>query len=327
MNTPTYLGKLELFDGLRNRETLDQRIFPMERRRMGQPAAQSCTSILTECLPVAKSRSFKLVYDAEAIFSDRIRQKIGAWMAPSPRLLLLDEIALAQSADTVVVVSDKRQQDNAPIRRALGARDRISALTLSHFDRIRRAPAHSCLSGACTAPTIRTPTPFDTSVVKCGRACSRRRTQPSSSPGYGTDESAGRPRAVPRSASSERRRTCGHSTRRHASSWCPPAMPQACPSKLTRLQRSVCRWWFRTSSQRQINWRDGIDYLVGADAERFAEQCIRLYGDEALWEELRANALQRVIDELSPEAFEDSVRSVLNEVVPTVIPREFNTSD
>ena len=65
---------------------------------------------------------------------------------------------------------------------------------------------------------------------------------------------------------------------------------------------------------RQMKWRDGIDYLVADSADAFAQQCSRLYSDAALWETLRTNALQRVIDELSPDAFEKSVRSVLDEV-------------
>ncbi len=65
---------------------------------------------------------------------------------------------------------------------------------------------------------------------------------------------------------------------------------------------------------RQMKWRDGIDYLVADNAEAFAQQCIRLYSDEGLWETLRANALKRVIDEHGPDTFEKSVRSVLNEV-------------
>jgi glycosyltransferase involved in cell wall biosynthesis len=39
-----------------------------------------------------------------------------------------------------------------------------------------------------------------------------------------------------------------------------------------------------------------------------------LIAAEGLWEELRANALQRIVEELSPEAFEKNVRSVLHEV-------------
>jgi glycosyltransferase involved in cell wall biosynthesis len=64
---------------------------------------------------------------------------------------------------------------------------------------------------------------------------------------------------------------------------------------------------------RQMQWRDGIDYLVAGDADTFAQQCSRLYSDAALWQTLRTNALQRVIDELSPDAFAESIRSVLNE--------------
>ena len=64
----------------------------------------------------------------------------------------------------------------------------------------------------------------------------------------------------------------------------------------------------------QMKWRDGVDYLVAGDAETFAQQCSRLYNDPALWETLRANALQRVIEELSPGAFRKSIQSVLDAV-------------
>ena len=65
---------------------------------------------------------------------------------------------------------------------------------------------------------------------------------------------------------------------------------------------------------RQMSWQGDADYLVGLNADAFAAQCIRLYGDQTLWATLRANALQRVADELSPDAFAKRIDSVLQEV-------------
>ena len=61
----------------------------------------------------------------------------------------------------------------------------------------------------------------------------------------------------------------------------------------------------------QIQWGDGIDYVASNDLDQMAECCIRLYGDQQLWESLCANSLVRVKAELSPEAFSNSLRAVL----------------
>ena len=56
---------------------------------------------------------------------------------------------------------------------------------------------------------------------------------------------------------------------------------------------------------RQMEWNHGVDYFAANDGDEFAEYCIRLYGDEPLWERFRSNSLARVRAELSPAAFAD----------------------
>ena len=54
------------------------------------------------------------------------------------------------------------------------------------------------------------------------------------------------------------------------------------------------------------------------NADAFATQFSRLYGDAALWETLRAEALQCVVDKFSPDVFENSVPLLLVEWLPIV---------
>lgn len=61
----------------------------------------------------------------------------------------------------------------------------------------------------------------------------------------------------------------------------------------------------------QLGWIDGRDVLSGADAETFAKHCASLYTDSTLWKKLRQNALERVGDECSPNAFKSTIRDVV----------------
>jgi GT2 family glycosyltransferase len=65
----------------------------------------------------------------------------------------------------------------------------------------------------------------------------------------------------------------------------------------------------------QANWRDGHDLLAASDAKGFAEACTRLYRDEALWTQIRTNALDRCAADCSPEAFRRSVGVILDMIV------------
>jgi hypothetical protein len=65
----------------------------------------------------------------------------------------------------------------------------------------------------------------------------------------------------------------------------------------------------------QLRWNHGTEYFAAGADDQMAKYCVRLYQDESLWQRLRDNSLTRVAAELSPAAFADGLRSVLNEVV------------
>ena len=64
---------------------------------------------------------------------------------------------------------------------------------------------------------------------------------------------------------------------------------------------------------RQLGWSDGDQLLVGDTPRAFADQCIRLYNDAAIWERIRTNALDRVRVECSLESFEAALKAILDE--------------
>ncbi len=65
--------------------------------------------------------------------------------------------------------------------------------------------------------------------------------------------------------------------------------------------------------RRQMNWEDGQDLLSvdGDHPERFAQQIIALYQDEALWQQIRAGALERLRRENSRERYVEAIERIL----------------
>ena len=66
---------------------------------------------------------------------------------------------------------------------------------------------------------------------------------------------------------------------------------------------------------RQMQWGHGTDYFAAEDLDKMAEYCVRLFGDEQLWEGFRAKGLARVRAELSPVAFAKELKRVLADVM------------
>ena len=56
----------------------------------------------------------------------------------------------------------------------------------------------------------------------------------------------------------------------------------------------------------QLVWEDGIQCGVGADAEAFADRCIRLHEQEEVWRKIRDAGIAAIERECSPELFESS---------------------
>lgn len=61
----------------------------------------------------------------------------------------------------------------------------------------------------------------------------------------------------------------------------------------------------------QLGWVHEQDLLVADSPEDFAEQCVRLYTDEALWNRLRTSAAERIQKECSRAAFIENVRAII----------------
>ncbi|MGD1808130.1 glycosyltransferase [Dapis sp. BLCC M126] len=61
----------------------------------------------------------------------------------------------------------------------------------------------------------------------------------------------------------------------------------------------------------QLEWKHETELLVGDDKINFAQQCVKLYQDSALWNELRKNAMKRVETECSPKFFSEILKSIL----------------
>ena len=67
---------------------------------------------------------------------------------------------------------------------------------------------------------------------------------------------------------------------------------------------------------RQAGWQDGQDMLCAdvTDPAAFAAQVVRLYQDQALWDTVRDNALQRVAREHAPQDYRTRVAEIMAEV-------------
>ncbi len=61
----------------------------------------------------------------------------------------------------------------------------------------------------------------------------------------------------------------------------------------------------------QLGWESGVHLLAEDAADAFADACVRMYTDAALWESARANALARVGTDCSPQRFVQTMRSVV----------------
>jgi len=63
---------------------------------------------------------------------------------------------------------------------------------------------------------------------------------------------------------------------------------------------------------RQLAWKNEDQLLVGEDAKHFAEQCVHLYTNEALWGHIRDSALIKIRSEHSKEVFRQTLEHILS---------------
>jgi glycosyltransferase involved in cell wall biosynthesis len=302
--------EIELFDGLRNRAALTKDYCRCsDIVWISRP--HNLHVFMTQCLAGASTRHFRLIYDAEAIFSERAQQKQALGGPSADAVEPYHEFALARSADTVVVVSesDRLAMLQSGVRSVHVVGFQLSPSPASTGFAQRRTflfvggvhgsdnPNADSIRYFCRAiwPTVQKATGASLVVA-----------------GYGTDQVLGdlNSSTVRVLGAQENLRPVYEQARAFV---VPTRYAAGLPFKAYEAAAFGVPLVVSDIIARQMKWRDGIDYLVAGDADTFAQKCSRLYSDEALWQTLRANALQRVIDELSPDAFAKSIRSVLNE--------------
>ena len=302
--------EIELFDGLRNRAALvKDHCRCADLVWVSRP--HNLHVLLTQCLAGAGPRNFRLIYDAEAIFSERAQQKQALGEPSADEDGPYDEFALARSADTVVVVSENDKTamlqsgvhsvhvvgfQFSPSPTSTGFAQRRTFLFVGGVHGSDNPNADS-IRYFCRAiwPAVQKATGASLIVA-----------------GYGTDQVLGdlNSSTIKVLGAQENLRPLYEEARAFV---VPTRYAAGLPFKAYEAAAFGVPLVVSDIIARQMKWRNGIDYLVAGDADTFAQQCSQLYNDEALWQTLRANALQRVIDELSPDAFAESIRSVLNE--------------
>ncbi len=64
----------------------------------------------------------------------------------------------------------------------------------------------------------------------------------------------------------------------------------------------------------QLDWTPGQDLLTATTAEEFADACATLYSDQAMWERIRASALERCAADFSLSKFHDTVAEIVRSI-------------
>ena len=62
----------------------------------------------------------------------------------------------------------------------------------------------------------------------------------------------------------------------------------------------------------QLQWQHEKELLIGEDAKCFAEQCVRLYQDEALWQSVQEAGLTAVEKDCSDSKFQEELKALFN---------------
>ena len=309
--------EVELFDGFRLRQRLIDEYMPCaDVVWVSRP--HNLKLLLTEHRSALTTRKFALVYDAEAIFSQRTRDQtlLLGETAKSQDILEPsgpeEEFDLAKAADSVVVVSepDRLAMLQAGVRSVHVLGHRMSIVpTVSAFPQrdtfLFVGAVH--WRGNPNADSIRY---FcDTTWAKIHRATGATLIVA----GYGTEllSSEISDPTVRILGAQDDLRPLYEKARVFV---VPTRYAAGLPFKAHEAAAFGVPLVVSDVIARQMNWTHEIDYYAAADPDEFAGCCTRLYCDEMLWQRFRANALARARNELSPESFAASVKLIVNEL-------------
>jgi len=310
--------EIEAFDGFRFRKKLVQEY--MGCADVVWISRPHNLKLLRQQFPdLFSSRKFGLVYDSEAIFAPRSRARKQLHSDAPEQMSLLDpvdldeEIALAKSADVVIVVSDADRD----VMREAGVR---CVHVVGHALRANPTPAafeqRDCFLfiGAMhgtdnpNADSIRyfyhelwskVHRETGASFLLAGYGTEQLRTE-ISDPSFqvlGAQDNLLDLYDRARVVLVPTRYAAGIPFKAHE------AAAQGVPMVVSPLIAS------------QLRWNHESDYLAAGDLGQMADLCIRLYRDRDTWNSIRANSLDRVAAELSPAAFSKALCRVLEEAI------------
>ena len=315
--------EVELFDGFRFRQKLvDEYIPAADVLWVSRP--HNLKLLLGGGLLARPGRRFGLIYDAEAIFSQRdlARERVLGKSDTARSELepngLEDELSLAAVADAVVVVSeaDRQVMLRSGVRsvHVIGHRIAISPTTSPFLER----------NSFLFVGSVHGPDNPNADSIRdfCRRqwpAIHRTTGAPLVIAGYGTE-------LLQNEIIDPSVRILGVQDdlrplyERARVFIVPTRFAAGLPFKAHEAAGYGVPLVVSPLIAGQMQWTHEEDYFAANSADQMAEYCVRLYSDLSLWERIREGGLARVRVELSPEAFADSLRAILEEVM--VVPAQ-----
>ena len=318
--------EVELFDGVRFRQTLIDEYMPcMDVVWISRP--HNLKLLLKEHRLALTARKFFLVYDAEAIFSQRTEGRahvLGKEANNSESDLeptgLEEELSLAKLADAVTVVSEADRQvmlqSGVPAVHVVGHSISLTPTSSSFEERDSFLfvgsvhgldnPNADSLRDFCNTQWARIHQATGTHLIVAG---------------YGTE-------SMRSEITNPTVRILGeHSDLRplyeRARVFVVPTRYAAgMPFKAHEAAGFGVPMVVSPVIGKQMQWTQGEDYFAASSLDEMAEYCVRLFGDQQLWERFRANSLARVGAELSPAAFAERLYLILRQVTAAKLHRD-----
>jgi len=310
--------EVELFDGFRFRQKLiGDYMRCADVVWVSRP--HNMKLLMTEHPAVLNTRKFALIYDAEALFSQRTQDRTRLLGEASRYREVLDptgpeeEFSLAKKADCVTVVSEADRQAmlqaGVPSVSVVGHRMSVVPTTSSFAERDT-----FLFVGSVHGPDNPNADSVRHFCHDQWRTIHRATGAPLVVAGYGTEllRAEIKDPSVRILGAQDDLRPLYERARVFV---VPTRYAAGLPFKAHEAAAAGVPLVVSAIIGRQIGWSHGDDYYVASGGDQFAAYCVSLYSNESLWQSFRDNALKRVRAELNPERFNTSLQSVLSSVI------------
>jgi GT2 family glycosyltransferase/SAM-dependent methyltransferase len=306
---------VELLDGVSQRERLFREYVPnSDIVWVSRP--HNMESFLKERTDKVGSGRVRVIYDAEAIFAEREwrhAQLLGSEISSKVKSAWLDrELALAKSADIVVVVSERDRQTmqsggvhnvsvvgfRVPANPTPASFEERSTFLFVGAMHGTQNPNADSMRYFCDSiwPVIHKATGADLIIA-----------------GYGTDRALSDWK-VPGVRIVGRQDDLSSLYNEARVFVAPTRYAAGNPYKANEAASFGVPLVVSGLIGEQLGWQHGSDCLVADTPIAFADACCRLHQDETLWQQLRSSALRRVINDLSDEVFGRAIASVIDNI-------------